>query len=110
MGKSKHRNNLHATIRRPGYRSRRLIVLTALMIPDLFAESTGIHVHSSNLLIRTRLLPALMMMRNRDRRYLSNCTWWPFHRLAAIEWGDPHFQATCCRRIRSLLCCNSTSK
>lgn len=100
----------NAAARRPGYRSRQLIVLTALLVPDLFASSTGIHVHSSSALLRTRLIPALMMMRNRDRRALARCAWWSFAKLAAIEWGDPRFQQTCCRRIRNLLCCNDTPK
>lgn len=99
-----------AATRRPGYRSRQLIVLTALLVPDLFSASTGIHVHSSSALLRTRLIPALMMMRNRDRRALARCTWWAFAKMAAIEWGDPRFQQTCCRRIRNLLCCTDAPK
>lgn len=88
---------------RAGYRSRRTMLLMAMMAPELFMDCTGIRIPSSHVIIRSRLLAALMMMRNRDRRYLARCTWWSFHSLAAIEWGDPKFQATCCRKIRSLL-------
>lgn len=89
--------------RRPGYRQRRMMMLMALTVPEFFMKCTGIRIQSSHVLIRSRLIPALMMMRNRDRRYLARCTWWPFHPLAAIEWGDPKFQAMCCRKLRTMV-------